>query len=832
MYWSNGVAYSSGGGTYSNSNVAAYLPTATSITANLGNVITNSGVYYANGVSILAGISGTYSNTNVGQYLPTYSGNSNAAFFTGNGYYLTGITSGSTYSNTNVGYYLNSNLITSTVSITGNVIANAVYANSYYYGNGVSILTGISGTYGNTNVGYYLNSNLITSTVSITGNVIANAVYANSYYYGNGVSILTGISGTYGNTNVGYYLNSNLITSTVSITGNVIANAVYANSYYYGNGTVFSGSGGGGNYGNADVANYLPTYAGNVNANFYFGNGYYLSGVGGGSTYGDTNVAAYLGANTRVVIGNTNTYSLQANITEIVVGNATILSTGGAGSLTNSFLLNNLYYDANGTQRYRTTGTGAASLTIGGATGFSFGGTSGAVTGNAVSGLSSWATINGTALSTLNSIGITASGTLTTTSGTLASGSATGLLYNTTATSISLGNAAASIYMGSSTGNVFVGNAIGSGSGNLTVRAFGGYNTLTITAVAGGYNSPPYNQALTGGSGTGFTAYYSTAGNGYVNVVYCTNPGTGYKNGDVLTLPSGGGTTVTLSNYNSNKIASSGLADYTFTIDGTLLVPGNVVHPSNSYILGDFTNSNVAYRTFFQTTTANATTGIYAVPSGTGTGASWQALNVNATNANNASKIMITTNGTTDVQLVSGINGTGTYLPLSFYNNGAAQMVLYPNGNINMSNANPITTTGNVSVGNLIAASTGNIYGNASAATLTSAANGVGYMGMPQNSQSGSTYAVAIGDAGKHLYFTSATVTATIPANSATAFPIGTTIAFVASSATTLTIAITTDTMYLAGTGTTGSRTLAAYGMATAVKVAATTWFISGIGLT
>ena len=75
-------------------------------------------------------------------------------------------------------------------------------------------------------------------------------------------------------------------------------------------------------------------------------------------------------------------------------------------------------------------------------------------------------------------------------------------------------------------------------------------------------------------------------------------------------------------------------------------------------------------------------------------------------------------------------------------------------------------------------------------------------------------------------------MTATIPANSATAFPIGTTIAFVASSATTLTIAITTDTMYLAGTGTTGSRTLAAYGMATAVKVAATTWFISGIGLT
>jgi hypothetical protein len=48
----------------------------------------------------------------------------------------------------------------------------------------------------------------------------------------------------------------------------------------------------------------------------------------------------------------------------------------------------------------------------------------------------------------------------------------------------------------------------------------------------------------------------------------------------------------------------------------------------------------------------------------------------------------------------------------------------------------------------------------------------------------------------------------------------------------TVTIAITTDTMYLAGAGTTGSRTLAAYGMATAVKVTSTSWIISGNGLT
>jgi hypothetical protein len=36
----------------------------------------------------------------------------------------------------------------------------------------------------------------------------------------------------------------------------------------------------------------------------------------------------------------------------------------------------------------------------------------------------------------------------------------------------------------------------------------------------------------------------------------------------------------------------------------------------------------------------------------------------------------------------------------------------------------------------------------------------------------------------------------------------------------------------LAGTGTTGSRTLAAHGMATAIKVSATAWYINGTGLT
>ena len=117
-------------------------------------------------------------------------------------------------------------------------------------------------------------------------------------------------------------------------------------------------------------------------------------------------------------------------------------------------------------------------------------------------------------------------------------------------------------------------------------------------------------------------------------------------------------------------------------------------------------------------------------------------------------------------------------------------------------------------------------------ATTASTARSVGYLGIPASTVS-TTATLTIADAGEHIYLTSTGQTITIPANASVAYPIGTTLTFIAGpSATTTTIAITTDTMYLAGTGTTGSRTLAAHGMATAVKVAATTWYINGTGLT
>jgi hypothetical protein len=100
---------------------------------------------------------------------------------------------------------------------------------------------------------------------------------------------------------------------------------------------------------------------------------------------------------------------------------------------------------------------------------------------------------------------------------------------------------------------------------------------------------------------------------------------------------------------------------------------------------------------------------------------------------------------------------------------------------------------------------------------------------LPQNAQTGA-YTLALSDAGKQVSNT--TGGWVIPANASVAFPVGTAIALYNNSGSNQTISITTDTLRQAGTANTGSRTLAQYGLVTCVKVASTTWVISGAGLT
>ena len=128
--------------------------------------------------------------------------------------------------------------------------------------------------------------------------------------------------------------------------------------------------------------------------------------------------------------------------------------------------------------------------------------------------------------------------------------------------------------------------------------------------------------------------------------------------------------------------------------------------------------------------------------------------------------------------------------------------------------------------------------GTPSSGTLTNCTadgtDGVGFRNVPINSQS-AAYTTVLADSGKAIFHPSTDANArtfTIDSNANVAYPLGTVLTFINMTSQVVTIAITSDTLYLAGTGTTGSRTLAQYGMASAIKMTSTTWIISGSGLT
>lgn len=97
---------------------------------------------------------------------------------------------------------------------------------------------------------------------------------------------------------------------------------------------------------------------------------------------------------------------------------------------------------------------------------------------------------------------------------------------------------------------------------------------------------------------------------------------------------------------------------------------------------------------------------------------------------------------------------------------------------------------------------------------------------IPQNSQSAG-YTLAAADVGKHVSITTGGVT--VPAS---VFSAGDAVSIYNNSGSSQTITTTAVTCYLAGSATTGNRTLAQRGICTVLCVAANTFVISGAGLT
>ena len=123
------------------------------------------------------------------------------------------------------------------------------------------------------------------------------------------------------------------------------------------------------------------------------------------------------------------------------------------------------------------------------------------------------------------------------------------------------------------------------------------------------------------------------------------------------------------------------------------------------------------------------------------------------------------------------------------------------------------------------------LTGTASATDEAANSYNIGWRDCPQNAKT-ANYQLLISDRGKQILMNGTSLTLTIPANGTVAFPLGTTLMVVNSNSTSLSIAITTDTMTLANGTTTGTRTLAQNGLATLTKVGTSNWLIAGTGVT
>jgi hypothetical protein len=227
-----------------------------------------------------------------------------------------------------------------------------------------------------------------------------------------------------------------------------------------------------------------------------------------------------------------------------------------------------------------------------------------------------------------------------------------------------------------------------------------------------------------------------------------------------------------------------------------------------------------------------------AVTNISATGYTQQIFNVGAAGANGQATISYAPS----LFFAIGTTANDTTTPIVFRNNNATERLrINVNGEIGIGGANYGTAgqvltsggTGAAPTWTTKAASGANTDITSLAATTTINSYVIGYRDVPQNAQNGN-YTLVLGDASKHIYSAnSGAQTLTVPTNASVAFPVGTTITNINNGTTNITYTTTSLTVYKAGTSAAWASggTLAPRGLATWIKVATDTWFVSGSGL-
>jgi len=312
--------------------------------------------------------------------------------------------------------------------------------------------------------------------------------------------------------------------------------------------------------------------------------------------------------------------------------------------------------------------------------------------------------ISGNAANVTGVVAVANGGTAQTsyTNGQLLIGNASGGLTKATLT------AGTNVTITNGDGTITIDAAGGGGGGTVTsVSGTGTVNGITLTGTVTTSGSLTLGGALTGvdltsqvtgtlpeaNGGTGETTYTNgqiligNAANGLTKATITAGSGISVTNGDgsiTIAATGGGGDVVGPAPATDNALArfdgTTGklIQNSTWTIDdsGSVTVTGTGLR-----FYADFNNATAANRFCFQTTGTNASTGVFAIPSGSGTGATWRAFN--GSDPDNAGYIDILA-GSTAHEIRAGKNGTGTYLPLLFKTNNILQMRLNVDGNLGL----------------------------------------------------------------------------------------------------------------------------------------------------
>ena len=347
--------------TYSNANVASYLPVYSGDIT--GNNISATGNIVGNNISAASVISATGNIETAGYFVGTFIGNVTGNFvIPGSNTQVVFNTNGNADAVGGMTYNKGTNtfVVLGTISSQGNTIGGNIVtaglitaAGNVYAGNitGGNILTGglISATgsintdatvvaQGNIRGGNLISNGLITATGNVTGgnvltggtisaagNISGNYIRANVDINAGGnvtaVNVNANVASLIGNIYSGNILTTGLVSATGNVTGN----------YFVGNGSQLTGLPA--IYGNANVANFLSAFGSNVinttgnisvglisstgnitAANYFIGNGSQLTGV----------IATGIGTLTSLsVSGNITAGNIINNGSESVVGNIT-----------------------------------------------------------------------------------------------------------------------------------------------------------------------------------------------------------------------------------------------------------------------------------------------------------------------------------------------------------------------------------------------------------------------------------------------------------------------------------------------------------------------------